>query len=150
DHSLASYSVRGSAYVIKPIDENKMRDALFTCREIFLRNARYIKIRFDRTDMRIPLIKIYYVESNGNYAIFRTAAGEYRTRMTLDEAERQLGGKPFYRCHQSYIINTNHIHKLDGNDIIMKGGDKIPMRKDRRDDIRTDLAAMLSAWMFEV
>ena len=150
DHSLESYSVRGSAYVVKPIKDEDMQSALFQCRDIFLRNARYIEIRTGRADMRIPLIKIFYVESQANYMLFRTSAGDYTTRLTLDEVEKQLGGRPFYRCHESYLVNTNHISRLDANDVIMKNGDAVPMRKNGRTGIRSDLAAMLSRRMFEV
>ncbi|MDR0491161.1 MAG: LytTR family DNA-binding domain-containing protein [Oscillospiraceae bacterium] len=150
DHALDSYSVRGNAYVIKPVDEKKMQDALFTCREIFLRNAKYIEIRVDRVDIKIPLVKIYYVEIFRHYASFYTADGEYKTRLTMEEIERQLGGKPFYRCHNSYLVNTNHIYKPEADDIVMKNGKKIPMRKNGRDEIRRDLAMMLNARIFEV
>ena len=150
DHSLESYSVRGSAYVVKPVKDEDMQSALFQCRDIFMRNARYIEIRVGRADMKIPLIKIYYVESKANYMLFRTAAGDFVTRMALDEVEQQLGGDPFYRCHQSYIVNTNHIAKLDGNDVLMKNGDAVPMRKNGRSGIRADLASMISRRMFEV
>ena len=150
DHALASYSVRGSAYVVKPIDGKKMWYALFTCREIFLRNARYIEIRTDRVDIKIPLIRIYHVESYNHYALFSTDEGEFKSRMTLDEAEQQLDGRPFYRCHQSYLINSNHIRKLDVNEIIMKNDKSIPIRKSGRDKIRQELASMLSARRFEV
>jgi len=150
DHSLESYSVRGSAYVVKPIREREMQTALFQCRDIFMKNARYIEIRAERAQIKIPLIKIYYVESQSNYMLFRTAAGDYSTRMTMDEVEQELGGKPFYRCHQSFIVNTNHIGKLDVNDVIMENGDAVPMRKSGRDGIRSEIAAMLSSRMFEV
>ena len=148
DHSLESYSIRGSAYVVKPIKDEDMLSALFSCRDIFSRNAKYIEIRVDRVDMKIPLIKIYYVESRANYLLFHTGEGDYLTRLALDEAEKQLGGEPFYRCHKSYLVNTNHIAKLSGNDVLMKNGDAVPMRKNGRDGIRADLAAMLSSRMF--
>ena len=150
DHSLESYSVRGNAYVIKPILEDDMQSALFTCREVFLRNARYIEIRVDRADIKIPLIKLYFIEIYKNTAHFHTVAGEYKTRMTLDEVEQQIGGKPFYRCHQSYLINTNHVIKLDGDDAVMQNGVRVPIRKNGRDEMRRDLAALLNARMFEV
>jgi DNA-binding LytR/AlgR family response regulator len=149
-HALESYAVRGSAYVVKPVDGKKMREAMFTCREIFMRNARYIEARVERATLKIPLIKIYYVESYDKYALFHTAAGQYQARMTLAAVEQQTGGQPFYRCHQSYIINTNHVRKLEGNDVVMRNGERVPMRKDGRDEIRLDLAAILSARMFEV
>jgi DNA-binding LytR/AlgR family response regulator len=149
DHSLESYALRGSAYVVKPISDADMSSALFQCRDIFMRNARYIAVRVGRADMKIPLIKIYYVESKANYMFFRTAGGEYSARMTMDDAERRLGGKPFFRCHQSYIVNTNHIAKLSGNDVVMNNGDAVPMRKNGRDAVRAELTAMISGRMFE-
>jgi len=150
DHTAESYSVYGSAYVVKPVSAESMQKALFTCREIFLRNARYIEIRQDRNMMKIPLIKIYYAESHGNYVLFHTSEGEFRTRATLDEIERQLEGGAFFRCHKSYLINSNHIRKLEGNDIIMRNEGAVPMRKEGRDAIREDLIGLLSARMFKL
>jgi len=150
DHSLESYSVRGIAYVVKPIKAEDISEALFQCREIFMRNARFIEIRADRVDLKIPLNKIYSAESRANYVIFRAVDGEYRTRMTLDEAQGRLGGKPFYRCHQSFIVNTNYVDKVGASDIILKNGESAPMRKNGRDAIRADLAEILSGRMFEV
>ena len=66
-----------------------------------------------------------------------------------NKIETRLGDRSFYRCHQSYIVNTNHIRKLDGNDILMKNGDRIPMRKSGRDAIRAELTDLLSARLFE-
>jgi len=149
DHAMESYSVLGSAYVVKPVNQESLQKALFTCREIFLRNARYIEIHVERKTMRIPLIKIFYAESRENYVFFYTSAGEFKTRATLDEIERQLGGLPFYRCHHSYLVNSNHIVKLDGNDVVMRNKDLVPMRKVGRDTIRENLIELLSARMFE-
>ena len=149
-HALKSYSVRGGAYIVKPVNYENIQEALFTCRDIFMRNARYIKVRSDRSDVKLPLIKISYVEVSGNYALFHTLAGDFKTRMTLDEVEQQLRGAPFYRCHKSYLINANHIHKLDGFDVLMKNGDRIPVRSTERDKTRAEIATMLSARRFEV
>ena len=150
DHALEGFSVRASAYAVKPIREKDLQTALFQCREIFLRNARYMEIRADRVDMRLPLIKIVYIEMFDKSALFHTTNGVYKTRMTMDEIERYLGGKPFYRCHQSYIVNMNHIEQVEGQDILMKDGSSIPVRQRGREEIRTDIAHFLSNRMFEV
>ena len=150
DHSLESYSVRGAAYVLKPVRKKEMQEALRQCREIFLKNARYIEIRADRMDIKIPLIKIYYAETFNKISLFHTSSGDYKTFMPMEEIEAKLGGKPFYRCHQSYIINMNHIEKVAGEDVFMKNGDRVPMRTRGRDAIRAELAGFLSKRMFEL
>lgn len=150
DHALEGFSVRASAYVVKPIREKEMQTALFQCRELFLRNAKYIEIRSERADMKLPLIKIYYAESYDKTALFHTTDGIYKTRMSMDEIEQKLGGKPFLRCHQSYLINMNHISKLNGQEVHMKNGDSVPIRQRGRDEIRASIAEFLSSRVFEV
>ena len=149
NHALEGFSVRASAYVVKPIREKEMQTALFQCREIFMKNARYIEIRADRMDVRLPLVKIYYIEIYDKSMLFHTPDGVYQTRMSMDEIEQKLAGDPFYRCHHSYIINMNHIGKINSQDIIMKNGDSVPMRTRGRDEIRADVAQFLSSRIFE-
>jgi len=149
DHSLDGFSVRASAYVVKPIREKEMQNALFQCRDVFMKNARYIEIRSDRTPVKLPLNKIYYADIYYKTAQFHTADDTYKTRMTMDEIARELGDKQFCRCHQSYIVNMNHVKKITGNDILMSNNDIVPIRQRGRDEIRTEIAQFLSNRMFE-
>ena len=149
DHCLEGFSVRASAYVVKPIREKEMQTALLQCREIFMKNARYIMIRTERTDIKIPLNKIYYAEIYYKSALFHTEQGEHKTRMTMDEIERELGGKPFYRCHQSFIVNINYIESMTASEILMRNGAVVPIRQRGRDEIYTDIAQYINNRMFE-
>ena len=148
EHALEGFSVRASAYVLKPIRDKEMLTALRQCEEVFIKNARYIEIRSDRMDIKLPLIKIYYAETFNKISIFHTSAGDYKTFLTMEEIENKLNGSFFYRCHKSYIINMNQVAKVTAQDILMKNGALVPMRSRGRDSIRADIANYLSTRLF--
>ena len=148
EHALEGFSVRASAYVLKPIRDKEMQTALRQCEEVFIKNARCIEIRSDRMSIKLPIIKIYYAETFDKISVFHTTAGDYKTFMTMDEIEKRLSGSFFCRCHKSFIVNMNHIAQVAGQDIIMKNGAAVPMRTRGRDAIRAEIASYLSARLF--
>jgi DNA-binding LytR/AlgR family response regulator len=60
-----------------------------------------------------------YAESQQNYvAISHLKDGEIKEttlRNTLKNIQSQLPEKPFFRCHQSYLVNTSLIENVSGN-----------------------------------
>lgn len=60
------------------------------------------------------------IKSEGNYVeVFYESKNQLQKeliRNSLKAIEEQLSKKPsFYRCHKQYIINLNHIQKVNGN-----------------------------------
>ena len=58
DHALASFSLGTNDYVVKPIKREDIERAFSKCREIFLKNGRFINIMSDRMNLSVPLAKI--------------------------------------------------------------------------------------------
>mgnify|MGYP000303676348 CR=1 FL=1 len=70
--------------------------------------------------LKIAIENLVYIKSQSNYACFfvyeNDLLKEKILRITLKKLEEQLTGyKDFYRCHKSYIINSNYINNLEGN-----------------------------------
>ena len=56
--------------------------------------------------------EIIRVESDSNYAhIFLANQKKITLSKTLKEVEENIKGEPFFRVHQSHLINTNQIVK---------------------------------------
>ena len=127
-----------------------MEAALTQCRDIFIKNSRYIEVMSDRQPLRVPLVKIIYVEVYGKDSIFHLEDTRIRAGVPLEEIEKKLGGKPFLRCHRAYIINMNHVQKLRDRDILMNNGDIVPIRQRGRNELRVAFGAFLSGRMLEV
>lgn len=69
---------------------------------------RYFEIQGDH------LIRVYYEDTN--FTFFST----------MGKLEKQLSGRQFCRSHNSFIVSLDYISKLDGNEILMKDGKRIP------------------------
>lgn len=149
DYARQAYSLRACAYVSKPVQADEMNLAFAQCREVFLKSARFIKILSERQSIRIPLVKILYVEVFNRDAVFHLTTGIVKTALPLDEIEHELGS-PFLRCHRSYLINMNFVDRLCEQDILMKNGDAIPMRRRGRSEIRGTYGDFLTNRLFEV
>jgi len=147
DHMREGYSLNAS-YVEKSEFSQSVEAAFQHCRDVFMKNARYIQVTFERRTVKIPLVKLLYVELAGRLTLFHTAGGVFKAYMTLDEAERELGGSPFLRCHRSFIVNMNHVMETLEDDFLMRNGARAPLRKNGRAALKSAMLAFKSDRLF--
>ena len=104
----------------------------------FLSNNLYIKVNSKL--IRLNDDEILYVESKGDYALFKTAEKGYIVNTTLKHAEAKLNSKKFLKVHRSYIVNLNEIKDIEENSILIE--DKsIPVSRQHKEALmeRIDL-----------
>lgn len=95
---------------------------------------------FDVENIKMLKAEGAYTEahlSNGQKLLVSKSLGEF--------AKLEKYG-PFFKCHRSYMINTNKIkqyYRNDGGYIILKTGEKVPLSKRRRNDFMTILEKMM-------
>lgn len=76
-------------------------------------------------------------ESESNYThIFLADSKKITMAKTLKDVEENINGSPFFRVHQSHLINMNHISKYIKGDnayVIMSDGSQIGISRNRKD-----------------
>lgn len=76
-------------------------------------------------------------ESESNYThIFLANGKKHTVAKTLKDVEEILGGHPFFRIHQSHLVNMNHISKYikgDSGYITMNDGTSIALSRSRKE-----------------
>lgn len=81
--------------------------------------------------------EIIRCESESNYThIFLINGKKITLAKTLKEVEENIEGKPFYRVHQSHLVNMNHVAKLikgEGAYVIMKDGTNIAISRNKKE-----------------
>jgi two-component system, LytTR family, response regulator len=81
--------------------------------------------------------QIVRVESESNYSFVHLFTGEnICITKTLKQIEESLEGQPFYRVHQSHLVNLNHIVKYvrdDGGYLVMSDKTTITVARQRKD-----------------
>ena len=89
--------------------------------------------------VRLDLREVRYIKSESNYARFHLDGRSVTSLLNLKDLELKLPAT-FIRVHRSYIVNLQHIEKLDHDDIKI-GRDLIPVSDGYREELikRLDL-----------
>lgn len=143
DHAIESFEVQAVHYLVKPIDYVQVENALDRCKQLFALSDKYIEVISDRMTVRVPLRGLIYAEVFGNVTLLHTVTGIIKTYMSMDELISVLGNDMFLRCHRSYIVNMNYIDGLEASNFIMKNSDRIPIRRQDRQEMKQRYAEYL-------
>ena len=99
-----------------------------------------IFIKADKRLIQIDLSEIFYLESYGNYVKVWIDKKHHLTARTLSSFAEQLSKKNYFRIHKSYIINKNHIQYVEGNFVVMKNNQQLPIGKNHRQEFKKFIA----------
>ncbi|QIB68985.1 response regulator transcription factor [Aminipila butyrica] len=149
DHALDSFSLGTSSYVVKPIKREDIDRAFFKCRDVFLKNGRFIEVMSDRMKRRIPLHKILFMEVYGKEVLVHTSTETIKTSTPLDELEKMTTAS-FLRCHRSYMVNLRYVEAIQLDDFRLRNGSLVPLRQRGRSELRDAYADFVSDRLFEV
>ncbi len=155
--AIKAFKFSAVDYLLKPIDIVELRLAV---EKVIKKNKHInlnekIKILFSQlqgTDKKlttkialsvgdgIQLMEpdeIVRCESDSNYTyIFLSNGKKITVAKTLKEVEENIAGSPFFRIHQSHLININHVAKFikgDGAYVVMKDGTSIAISRNKKD-----------------
>lgn len=82
--------------------------------------------------------EIIRVESDSNYShIFLVNGKKITLSKTLKEVSENIKGEPFFRVHQSHLINTNYIDKVAKGEnayVVMKDGSTITISRSKKEE----------------
>jgi DNA-binding LytR/AlgR family response regulator len=129
DHGLDGYSVKALQYLMKPLAYPEVEDVLNGCMAKFADSLRYIEVMSERLTVKILFKDILFIEMFNHDCLFHTADNKIKSRLTLDEVQRQLDGSTFLKTHRSYIVNMRYIKSISENDFVLTTGAMIPIRR---------------------
>jgi len=83
--------------------------------------------------------EILYCKSDGNYTeiYFDTNKKEVLSKK-LKDVERIINNSLFYRVHNSYLVNINHVREFirsDGQYLVLENGSTIPVSRSKRNTL---------------
>ena len=123
-----AFDVSAFHYLMKPINEEKFRTVFKRAlKELFAaekRTNRYILVKSSRTQQKVYLKDIYYIESANKKVIIHTTTGTLESYGKMEELE-QMTGSSFYRCHRCYLVNMEKIASYTADSIQITNGEKL-------------------------
>lgn len=147
-YAVDAFNINALDYLLKPIDFSRFMKSCQKAYENFSEEAPKIPYLFvkDGYDLvRISIDELLFVESEGNYLTFKEADKKTLTRMTMTEAIEMLPKSDFFRVHKSYIINLNHVKKIERHQVWV-GKEVVPIAANYRDDL---MEILKKIWMIK-
>ena len=140
-------------YILKPIADDEFREAVQKAIEskskethletlVSVSQGHYKgtddqKIVLKTTDAvyALPQEDILYCQSDGNYTTVHTKEiGEILVSKHIKKIEELLPLQQFIRCHQSYIVNRQHVVKYSKQGyLLLQEGIQVPVSARRKD-----------------
>ncbi|MVM31619.1 response regulator [Spirosoma sp. HMF4905] len=77
---------------------------------------------------------ILFIEGMQNYVTIFTNKGKYITLLNLKSLEQNLTSHAFLRVHKSYLVSTNKIDSIEGNEIFIQSH-RIPISRNYREQV---------------
>lgn len=145
DYVYEGYEVNATAYLVKPINADKLAVVLDkACDQIEDAAKDSIAITSGGATQRIPLKDILYLESEKNKVMIVLATGKrLAVYTTLDGFERSHQSKMWIRCHKSYLVNFLYIEQYAGDKFVLRDGTVIPISRVYKDKAKAGFFTLL-------
>lgn len=143
-------------YLLKPIDPDELVETVKRLKEkrsapsqdqmsllfqsLMQRNQQVERIALSTAEglIFVQTKDIAYCKADSNYTHVVMASGQdILVAKTLKEIDETLAGKDFFRVHNSFLVNINHIAKFvrgDGGYIVMPDKTEITIARSKRDE----------------
>ncbi|MCI5080087.1 MAG: response regulator transcription factor [Saprospiraceae bacterium] len=136
DYALESYEFSVVDYLLKPFSFQRFVKAISKIpiasppvntpentnslpKTIFIKSG-YEHIRINTED-------IIFIQSDADYTELITQEKKYLSSEPLRHWEATLPTEQFFRIHKSYLIHTNKIQKVAGNQVYLEGENVLPI-----------------------
>ncbi|GAU75820.1 LytTR family DNA-binding domain-containing protein [Fusibacter sp. 3D3] len=132
-YAIDAFQVEAVKYLIKPVQSYKFYEILNFLKnkieeQTFIENHMFktVAIKVNGKQTLIKQSDIIYIEKAGKKSTFHTVNGRYEGRESIKGIYESLSKDMFLKCHQGYIVNIDHIYKLERY-IVYIGDQKIPI-----------------------
>lgn len=128
--ALCGYEVSATRYLAKPLDREKLKEALLYCHKQW-KEKKEILLPTNQGQHRTSFSDIQYVEAFDRGTRFVLANEIVETKLKFSEVETMLPQSAFLVCHRAYIVNVSHIKRIRPCEFEMKSGTVVPISKHR-------------------
>lgn len=152
DYALDAYGVHAVRYLLKPIDREKLFEALDHGISLVEKNAEAESVYLVKTKdglVRVPYSKIEYIENANRKLEVHLLGGEYLKSIFIrksfeDEIQDVAENGNFLQVHKSFVVNLDHVKQLGSGVMIMESGRQIPVSKAKAANVKREYLLFVS------
>ena len=141
--ALRGYEVSAARYLEKPLDKNKLKEALlYCCTELQIKKE--ILLPTVQGQCRISLSDIQYVEAFDRGSKIVLTNEIIISRMKFGEVEILLPKPVFLLCHRAYIVNLSFAKYIRNYEFELNNGMVVPIGKGRYTEVYKKFVSYLA------
>lgn len=130
-----AYDVEAFHYLVKPVAQEKLKNVLERAvKKEMSRFSDYLVVSRERQKRKLFLDSVRYFEIKGRQIDVHQEKGIFTYYEQIGVLERQLGGKGFFRCHKSYLLNLKYVEVYNRQEAILDNGERIIIAKRRYEE----------------
>ena len=144
EEAYCAFEVNTLRYLLKPIQQEALYKALdLVLRRRKERAAKVLKLNQGQRFLQLLFSDILYFETLDRKLKVHTTQKAYIVDNKINEVEKQLEEKHFFRIHKSYLINMAYVKEHDQTTITMQNGDIVYISRLRLKAFKEDFRCYL-------
>jgi len=137
EHALQAFSVNAVHYLVKPVKEQMVAEALERCLKRIEADLEVLVIQNKSEVLRLQQKDVFYLEVFSKHTIVHLRDKKTQEAYaTLSELETQLNQDNFVKCHRSFVVNMNAVEDFTKAGLVLNGGEIIPVGAPRRREVK--------------
>jgi len=124
EFASVGYEVSAFRFLIKPVEENKLIEAIEGVKKQILK-MKTILVHQKDNDILLKTKNIIYIEAHDKEIYIHTIDKCYIERRNLNEIEDELKQDGFFRTHRGYLVNLSYVREYDAKEVILENNEII-------------------------
>ena len=133
EHVYDSFEVDTFRYLVKPVSNRKIYEALDKFIEIYNHN-RKISIPTNTAVTFVDTDEVIYIEAAKKHTKVKTTGNEYIANKAISSYQTEITNPHFFRTHRGYIVNMRYISTVEKNTITLTNGEIVLLSSKCRDE----------------
>jgi DNA-binding LytR/AlgR family response regulator len=154
-YALEAFEYDVTDYLLKPVSYARFYKAVEKVRNRMIKTEIVDKhtsnkeffVKQNNKLIRLLYDEILFMEALENYVVINTFDEKYTIHITMKLLCDKLTGSKFARIHRSYIVNTDKIHVIEENSVVIKtlnSNKVIPIGKTYKDELMMKIRKLTS------
>lgn len=136
DHAVKAFRLNALDYLVKPFSYAQLSDALNRYAQAARPFQHYIELKEERHQTRVLLSDILYTDYSNHYIQIHTPERVIRTYQSFDDFSPRLAPYPqFLWCYRNCIVNMEQVAQTEDRNFLLKNGERIPISRNRKNEI---------------
>lgn len=136
EHLADGFAVEATHYLIKPLTEEKIDEAMHRLRDFFAKEESIIVFPNGSKEISIPKNQILYIETIRNGIMVYCRKEAIPVRCSISEAMERLQFSNFLRCHRYSAVHLEAVVRVEDDSFVMADGKRILMRREGRKELK--------------